>query len=276
MKRILVIDVYDYPRDMAQMDIYDALKYKYDVILSNIKDIKFHMLEDKYDYLYLGLLHSWMNLDWNNLLKLNKKPYLIDQADNEGFVSRNMSKINYVGDFILLSRYLPNENLNKSWKHKIELLPWYIDPDRFEPKTKTIDISYVCNMSSNRIGINRIELGKKIIKYCIDNNLSYVVGEHYGEKYKNIIERSKAFVIDGSRYCLTQKYIEASLSGCLLIGEKPLYPDNELITLELNKIKSNNIDNYNDIILHNKRYVLNSFANKKYFLKIFDNILTKF
>jgi len=271
--KMLVIDYYCAPRDLAQMDMYVALYEQYEVIFANSENFADLVKAQDFDYLYLGIYHPWCGkFDWNNLLKINKKPIIIDQADNEGFIGRRDTKFEYGDNCILLSRYLPNDDLRNFWKGKLCLLPWYINPERFIPQEKTIDVAFVCSMNVNN-RIDREKLGERILKYCQDNNLSYKIGEYWGQDYKNIITSSKSMVVDGSRYCLTQKYIECALSNCLIIGERPIYPPNEFITVNLESVNSNNIDDFHFEVLSNNMYALDNYANKEKFLDNFKVIL---
>lgn len=276
--KILVIDKYNYKRDLAQMDMYSALSEKYEIIYAKSDNLMDYISDGNYDLLYLGIYHPWCaKPDWNELFKINKKPILIDQADNEGFVARVYNnKFEYKGDYILLSRYLPNKNIDRIWKHRLSLLPWYINPNRFIPQEKTIDTTFVCTINIRRLGNDRKIMSNDILKYCQNNNLSYKIGEYYNNDYSDIITKSKSIIIDGSRYCLTQKYIEGALSNCILIGEKPLFPTNEFITMDLKSINSNNIDELynNGNVLFNKKYVLDNYANKEKFLSNFNEIIS--
>lgn len=273
--KILVIDKYNYPRDLAQMDMYKALNKHFEIEYATSQNLINLIQEDDYDYLYLGIYHPWCGkIDWDLLFKLNKKPILIDQADNEGFTARVNSKFQYKGNYILLSRYLPNKKLEDYWKDKLYLLPWYIDPYRFIPDEKTIDMSFVCTININRIGRDRKKMSEDILKYCQENELKHVIGEYYFDNYIKIITKSKTMVVDGSRNCLTQKYIEAALSNCLIIGEKPESPPNNFITISLESYDKSN--NYNDIIEFNRKYALENFANDEKFLKTFKDIISNF
>ena len=274
---ILVYDKYNNPRDLAQMDMYSALSEKYNIIYANSTNLISLITEGNYDLLYLGILHPWHgSINWEQALNINRKPILIDQADNEGFMARSNSKYIYnESNCILLSRYLPNR-LTNVWKGKLFLLPWYINPNRFIPQEKTIDISFVCMINIRRLGSDRKQMSQDILKYCEENGLSYVIGEYFGDNYRKIITSSKAMVIDGSRMCLTQKYIEASLSNCIIIGEHPTSPENEIKTIELNMINSKNINDFNDNVQYNRNYILDTFSNKEKFLKTFDDIISNF
>ncbi|MCK9417034.1 hypothetical protein M0Q97_10280 [Candidatus Dojkabacteria bacterium] len=274
---ILVYDKYNNPRDFAQLDMYSALSEKYNLIYANPTNLISLITEGNYDILYLGILHPWHgNINWEQALSINKKPIIIDQADNDGFLARSNSKYIYNdSNCILLSRYLPNR-LSDVWKGKLFLLPWYINPDRFIPQEKTIDVSFVCMINIKRLGTDRKKMSQDILKYCENNGLNYIIGEYFGENYRKIITASKAMVVDGSRLCLTQKYIEASLSNCLIIGEHPISPENEIKTVELNMINSKTINDFNENVQYNRNYILDTFANKEKFLKTFDDIISNF
>jgi hypothetical protein len=272
--RILIFDKYNYPRDLAQMDMYYALSEVYETIFATPENLIDLITEDQYDYLYLGIYHPWCGkINWDLVFSLNKKPIIIDQADNEGFLARKISKFNYGENSILLSRYLPNERLRKFWKGKLCLLPWYINPERFIPREKQIDISFVCMININRLGADRKKMSEDILKYSEDNKLIHKIGQYWGENYSNVITSSRAMVIDGSRYCVTQKYIEAALSKCLIIGQKPTSPENDFITISLDSY--NKFTDYQEIIDHNRKYVLDTFANKQKFLETFNDIIKK-
>jgi hypothetical protein len=274
---ILVYDKYNNPRDLAQMDMYYALEEKHNLIYANSTNLISLITEGNYDILYLGILHPWHgNINWEQALNINRKPILIDQADNEGFMARSNSKYIYnESNCILLSRYLPNR-LTNVWKGKLCLLPWYINPDRFIPQEKIIDVSFVCMINIKRLGSDRKQMSQDILKYCEENELNYIIGEYFGDTYRKIITSSKAMVVDGSRLCLTQKYIEASLSNCIIIGEHPTSPENEIKTIELNMINFKNINDFNENVQYNRNYILDTFANKDKFLKTFDDIISNF
>lgn len=278
--KLLIYDRYNYPRDLSQMDMYGVLDERYDVVFSNNKNIINLVSKGDYDYLYLGIYHPWSGLskeDLETIIKLNKKPIIIDQVDNENFIYRVDSKIDYGDNCVLLSRYLPNQLLENFWKGKLSLLPWYINPDRFIPQEKTIDIAFVCMINvANRIGADRKKISENILKYSENNNLSHKIGEYWGKDYVNILTRSKAKIIDGSRYCLTQKYIESALSKCIIVGEKPTSPANDFITISLKDLDLNNYNKYKKILEHNRQYALDNFANKDIFIKKFERVIDRF
>lgn len=276
--KILIIDKYNYPRDLAQMDMYQVLSEKYDVEFATNENLMTLVSQNNYDFLYLGIYHPWCGiLNLEEILKINKKPVIIDQADNEGFMARKKSKIIYDDNSILLSRYLPNDKLSNLWKDKLYLFPWYINPDRFIPQEKSIDVSFICTINIVRLGVNRKKMSLDIYNYCENNGLSHKIGEYFDE-YNDLITKSKVMIIDGSRYCLTQKYIEAALSNCIIVGQKPTSPPNDFITINLESINSKTIDSiYNNGDIHiNREYALRYFANKENFLGNFEKIISKF
>ena len=72
-------------------------------------------------------------------------------------------------------------------------------------------------------------------------------------------------IIECGRKCLTQKYIEASLCECAIIGDVPLYPLNELKVLPLDFNLMLFPKEMPDI-KYNREYILHTFANKEVFL----------
>jgi hypothetical protein len=127
---------------------------------------------------------------------------------------------------VITSRYLSEKKLveHKKRNHpvKVELLPWYINPNRFCLSEKDIDVSFVASMNTDR----RRKTSEEVKAICEKNNWSCFAGVCYGEEYANILSRTKVFVAECGRKCLTQKYMEASLSGCTLVGDIPIYPSN--------------------------------------------------
>ena len=277
--RILVIDKYNQMRDLAQMDMYDALSQKYDIIYANYSNITSLIKQSNYDLLYLGIYHPWCGLsptELEEILKINKKPVIIDQADNESFIARkNFRTLYNDSNCILLSRYLPNKILNEKWKGKLFSLPWYINLKRFIPQEKILDVAFICMIQVKRLGSDRKKMSEDIFDYCEKNGLKHKIGEYFIE-YSDIITKSKSMVIDGSRYCLTQKYIEAALSNCIIIGQKPTSPPNEFITVNLQSIRPETIDSFNEITDFNRNYAIENFANKDKFLNNFEKIFLNF
>jgi len=277
--RILIFDKYNNPRDLAQMDMYKVLNDTYDVTFSDKSNVVKLVIEGNYDYFYFGIYHPWAGLEKSELeliVKLNTKPIIIDQVDNENFIYRVNTKMDYGENCILLSRYLPNKLLENFWKGKLELFPWYINPDRFIPQEKTNDIAFVCMINvNNRIGADRNKISKEILKYSEDNNLKYKIGEYWGKEYRNILTSSKVKVIDGSRFCLTQKYIESALSKCIIVGEKPISPPNDFITIKIEDLDLGDYNKYKGILKVNRDYALRTFANKDVFISNFEKIISK-
>ena len=55
--RLLVIDIYHFPRDLAQTDMYIALRQSYDVVFATPENIMDFVNDGQYDILYLGIYH---------------------------------------------------------------------------------------------------------------------------------------------------------------------------------------------------------------------------
>ena len=260
--RILIVDKFFQPRDPAQADMYAAMATEHYVTFSvnPIEDI----MCDNYDLLYLGIYHQSLDLDLSQLLFYNKKPVIIDQADNEEWVERNKIKMG-VNIKYVLSRYLPNDAL-ETYCHEhgfpYALLPWYVNPERFYTnKDKLYDIVFVGSLYGARN-----DLSKHLHGYSKVAGKSILSGEFWGDEYKDILSRSYMAYMECGRKCLTQKYIEATLCGCILVGDKPLYPENEL------KVYDSIPDNYTNLKADTD-YILQTFANKKVFLERFNELL---
>lgn len=262
--RILVIDKFFQPRDPAQTDMYAAIASEHYTTFSEnpMEDV----MIGNYDILYLGIYHAAdrMGIDLNQLLFYNTKPVIIDQVDNEEWVTQNKiamhSNIKWV-----LSRYLPNETFeNYCHEHGFPYawLPWYVNPGRFKvSKEKKYDISFVCSMYGYRL-----EVANNIKSHCIITGRSCRVGEYYGKDYADIMAQSYMVYMECGRKCMTQKYIEASLCDCVLIGDTPIYPANELV------VHPNVPDDYTNM-KGNREYILKTFANKQWFMEKFNELL---
>lgn len=275
--RILVIDSFFPRRDPAQTDMYVAMTSEHTIITDN--NVMTHALKGDYDVLYLGTYHHRMEIDWNQLLFLNgDKPVLIDQSDNEEFVTTGF-KYPSKGDVTVLSRYLPNEELSKFCEDnslKLALLPWYINPQRIpyrELKDKTCDVNYSCSLYGKRLIIKDI-----IYDVCKNNGYTSVIGEYWGLEYATLLAKSRVFVIECERKCLTMKYIEGSLCNCTIIGDVPLYPKNNLSVIECSLAKPAHVEKKIKEALSappndNRQYMLDTYANKAWFMKYFNSLL---
>jgi hypothetical protein len=261
--RILVIDKFFQPRDPAQTDMYRVMADGHYCTFSEnpMEDI----MIDNYDILYLGIYHPNLDLDLSQLLLYNHKPVIIDQADNEEFVQRNKIPMSPNVKWVL-SRYLPNETLETYCTQNgfpLAFLPWYVNPDRFYvTKEKLYDISFVCSMYGKRK-----DIANHIKGYCeLSENKSSKVGEFYGREYVDIMAKSYMVYMECGRKCVTQKYIEASVCDCVLVGDKPLYPENELIVYP-------DVPNDYTNMGGNREYILKTFANKNWFMEKFNELL---
>lgn len=260
--RILIIDKFFQPRDPAQTDMYAVMASEHYVTFScsPMEDI----MTDNYDLLYLGIYHQSLDLDLSQLLHYNRKPVIIDQADNEEWVERNKIRMRPNIKWVL-SRYLPNNALETYCLQNgfpLAQLPWYVNPDRFYTnRDKSHDIVFIGSMYGARN-----ELSQNMQGYSRVAGKSILAGEFWGEDYKDILSRSYMAYMECGRKCLTQKYIEATLCGCVLVGDKPIYPENELVVHESIP------DNYTNME-SNREYVLRTFANKRVFMDNFNELL---
>lgn len=262
--RILVLDKYAMRRDLAQMDMYFAMEEIFEITYATELTIYYLIKKGDYDILYLGIYHHVMNIDYDRVFSENKKPIIIDQADNEEKATQKL-KYDQIKQKVLLARYLPNEAIEKAFNFKIELLPWYVNPNRFKPALKDIDVLFICSINGERIGNDRKQIASRLKGIFDKAELSYIIGEYYGNEYANILSRSWSMVVECGRKCLTQKYIEASLSSCAIIGDVPIYPDNELKVIPLN-FDTLLFPKEMPDVKHNREYILRTFANKEVFL----------
>lgn len=222
--KILVLDQFLNKRDSAQTDMYKIMSEDYEVTFT--QDVFPHVLKGDYDILFLGIYHQSLNIDWQQVFRLNTKPVVIDQADNEEFLDKHRYS---VSDLTVLSRYLPHEPLeNFCQQIGAKLLPlnWYINPERFYSQEKTCDVAFIGSVHGGRDTIK-----KNVVHVCEKNKWTYVVGEHYSD-YAELLSKTRIMIVECSRKCLTQKYLEAILSGMVIVGDNPKRPENLVPVIE--------------------------------------------
>jgi hypothetical protein len=211
-------------RDLAQYDMYEALSDYCRVFYATKDDVHRKIVKIRPNIIWLDIYHQTFNPNWRKLLNY-RLPFIIDQADNEEFVERAIS-YNQVRRKVVTSRYLPNKSLqlySKKTRTSVVPLGWYVNPDRFWCGDKNIDVAFI----SFPKGI-RGELMASLKDICAKNNWTFFGDSAYGKDYSDILSRTKVFVVESDRKCLTQKYIEGSLSGCTLAGDIPIYPSNNV------------------------------------------------
>lgn len=260
-KKILIIDKFERRRDLSQSYVYEFLESRFKCTYKErISVFTPSFLLRKYDLVYFGIYHfdihkkslgKLFRMDLNSLIKKmkNKQLLVADQVDSEYFLKRNSGKnrIKYEkfpGRKYLFERYSSKE-IKKYGQNKgftVKNLPWVIrkgDYTEFDPEKKDIDICFVSTITpgydyhKRRLRILNNLLSLKKIRPDLKSYISappfYPENAVYGEDYKKILARSKIFIVEGSdRFCLTQKYLEAGISGCVLIGDRPKYPEKNI------------------------------------------------
>jgi len=220
---ILVVDSFSVERDPAQMDMYRAIEKHHEVVYCSTNE-ELWLLLPRTDIVYLGIYHVGLPIDWGLFVMTCDKPIIIDNADNEGQV-KNAGKIGYqwMKRKILTSRYLPHkgmEDLAIECGTSVMSLPWYIDPERVKQRgKKTNDIAFMCTQYGKRI-----KIATEIREMAKVNGWKCITGEYYGPLNIELLGKSRVSVIECARKCLTQKYIEAALCGCTIVGDTPIYP----------------------------------------------------
>lgn len=219
--KILVLWDGVHKRDLAQKDMYDLIGVQY----TDSKTFFDKLRQFKPDIVWLDIYHQHIKINWNYVFRSVQVPVIIDQADNEDFAKKAM-RYRFNRKTVATSRYLPNKPLKiycDVQNIPAMQLSWYVNPERFKPDAKSIDVGFVCYPKGKR---GRI--AQELKEVCDKNGWSLATGHIYGQEYADIIRKCKVWVVECDRKCVTQKYIEGSLAGCTLAGDVPLYPANEL------------------------------------------------
>lgn len=262
--KILVIDSFFQPRDPAQADMYLLMAEYHELITDG--DIISHLIKQDYDLLWLGIYHHRLPIDLYQVLFLNTRPVIIDQADNEEFIKTDI-KYTINNPITVLSRYLPHDKLKKYCTKKgydLKYLPWYVNANRVTLENKTCDVAFMCSMYGKRETMR-----DEIAALCKYNNYTSVIGEYFGSQYLELLAKCRYMIIECDRKCLTQKYIEAALCNTAIIGDKPISPANELIIHTLDEIHTT----HEADLKYNREYVLTTFCNKDFFTNHLNKII---
>ncbi len=215
---------------MAQYDMYELLSREHELMFASTAEWK--LLIDKADLIWLGIYHQTFPIDWDEFC-MTDKPVIIDNADNEEFVEKNgIIPYRNIKRKIFTSRYLPNEGIIKL-SHILNVplmqLSWYINSNRFKPAKKDIDVVFIASMTDERKAI-----AEKIERVCKVSGWSYYIGMDF-DNYAHYLSRAKVLFCECARKCLTQKYIEGIYSGCVLVGDVPIYPENNVEVIPADK-----------------------------------------
>ena len=221
-------------RDLAEKDMAEIISENYNLTYATPEDI-FLKIKQPHDILWLGIYHRVLPIDFTKLFDLVTSPVIIDQADNEHFMKHQGGNkalpYNKIKRGVFCSRYLPYAPL-KVYANSIGLtvkqLSWYINPKRFRSEEKTIDVCFLGSMNARRN--DWLDKLKNI------NEISIITGSYWGDEYADILAKSKVSIVECERKCLTQKYIESSLSGCTLVGDVVERPKNSLSVYYVKKL----------------------------------------
>ena len=115
-------------------------------------------------------------------------------------------------------------------RSEIIYVPWGINPEIYEgaPLNRDIDVSLMGRWYSGRIMAREalLRLREKGFKVVLSKFPEHSM-ETYGDKYINLLRRSKIFLTLGSTPArssqadLTQKYLEGAACGAMLLGDIP-------------------------------------------------------
>jgi len=189
------------------------------------------------DYVYWGFTRGSALKRSAEYLNRNGIKVIIDIGDLQYFDTHfsNISALRHVR--FLLARWPKTPK----YKHLAELVeikkhnsflehaeivnvPWGIDPNKYTSKysnmPKDMDVSMICSSGNKYYHSNR-RLALAAIRKI--NGITSFTKPVYGQKYIDMLYRSKIFVVEGSRRnFLVQKYLEAAVCGAMLMGELPV------------------------------------------------------
>jgi len=173
--------------------------------------------------LELGDTHNFV---WDN----PQSPYLelsVGDVEVDYLIARWRKTEGYTEEEEPLRRFMDK----KKQLRRAELIyvPWGINPEIYEgaPLKRDIDVSllgrYYHKRNLSREALSRLrERGFKVVlsKFPVPS-----MDETYGDKYINLLRRSKIFLVLGGhrqhQVFLTQKYLEGAASGAMLLGDIP-------------------------------------------------------
>lgn len=227
MKSILIVDDMHAPRSRAHLDMYWVMVQQMGAHACLPENVAERITQTQYDVLFFGMYHPWQVIDWEAVVAFHKGRIILDQSDNEEYLSF-IDRVLYLKDYpdkVLTSRYLPNKAASRAAKLlqcEVRPLPWFVNKDRFRPRTKEIGVSFACTMNERRM------LWREQLKEHSAERYQAVTEPLHGTIYPELMSLSEICLIECDRRCMTLKYIEAVLSGCKIVGDKPKYPANEI------------------------------------------------
>ena len=191
------------------------------------------VVDTDYDILFLGQYHSRMPEDWEDLFRSNKsRLVVIDCADDDDMISEEGDIPYEMLSNVMVVTRSNHDNLmsdyaeRKGWKYYV--MPFSLCPELmpYFGGFKDIDICMVMDFAEgSEFHKNRIAVKALMDEWSKIHDLVMVTGTEFDD-YFETLARSKIFITDGSmRKAMTCKYLEAYYYGCILIGDKPLYPE---------------------------------------------------
>ena len=127
--------------------------------------------------------------------------------------------------------YLFKEGLNGDVYH----LPWSVDCDRFQPKKKQVDVTFIGAVGkvyplrqSMWSGVHSACKGYKVVRETSPRGRTFerdtrTLNHRYvGDAYSDLLNDSRIVLLGSSIYRYpVQKYFEASASGALILADSP-------------------------------------------------------
>lgn len=228
MKSILIVDDMQPRRDPARFNMYRVMVERMGAHICLPENLTQTLKQTPYDVLFFGMYHPWEVIDWEAVVAFHRGRIVLDQCDNEEYLSV-VDRVEYLKDYpdkVLTARYLPNEAISEAAARlqcEVKLLRWYVNPDRFKPRRKEIKCALIGYPNERRN-----KWAKAIKADSNNNNINVIYQPIYGTLYAEALSLSDVLVVESGRKAMTLKYIEGVLSGCKIVGDKPLYPENDL------------------------------------------------
>jgi hypothetical protein len=182
-------------------------------------------------YVLYGYTYHYGILIDHEYMKDNGIKFIYTIGDVECTISNRLAveilermKVDYLLNNLESNMNEFTEDFSKIKDVPVLYVPWAIDEKHYPDKglERDIDVSFVCSFND---GVSYHESRNKIFSILFNlskSDLNIKLGQFFGDKYIDILNRSKIFVVEPSmRGAMVQKYMEGAACGAMLMGESP-------------------------------------------------------